>query len=204
VTWRATRIEEITDESGAAHIRRHFGIGSFGVNASIAREDGATLVPEHAEDDTSGQEELYLVVAGNATFVLDGGEVDAREGTLVFAPPGVRRTATGRAGTTVLAVGATPGKAYVPTGWEIGAPALPLLASGDYVGAKAILVAGLEEFPESPLMLYNLACAEARLGARDEALGHLARAAELDPRFGEYARTDDDLESIRDAPEFPS
>jgi hypothetical protein len=36
------------------------------------------------------------------------------------------------------------------------------------------------------------------------ALDHLARAAELDPRFREYARTDEDLESIRDAPEFPA
>ena len=204
MSWKATRIEEITDESGAAHIRRHFGIGAFGVNASTAREDGATLVPEHAEDDASGQEELYLVVSGSATFVLDGEEVDAPPGTLVFAPPGVRRSATGRTGTTVLVVGATPGKGYVPTGWEISAPALPLFASGDYAGAKAILIDGLEEFPESPLLLYNLACAEAQLGERDAALGHLARAAELDPRFREYARTDDDLESIRDAPEFPS
>jgi len=204
MSWKATHIEAITNELGAAHIRRHFGIGAFGVNASTASEDGATLIPEHTEDDGPGQEELYLVVAGDATFVLDGEEVDAPAGTLVFAPPGVRRGATGRAGTTVLVVGAPRGEAYIPSGWEIGAPALPLFATGDYAGAKAILIEGLEEFPESALMLYNLACAEARLGERDAALGHLVRAAELESRFAEYARTDDDLESIRDAPEFPA
>ena len=204
MSWKTASVEEITDELGAAHVRRHLGIGAFGVNASTAREDGATLVPEHTEDDGARQEELYVVLAGNATFVLEGEEVEASEGTLVFAPPGVRRSATGRAGTTVLMVGAPQGEAYVPSGWEIGAPALPLFASGDYAGAKTILIEGLEEFPESPLLLYNLACAEARLGERDAAIGHLVRSAALESRFANYAQTDDDLETIRDHPSFPA
>lgn len=108
------------------------------------------------------------------------------------------------AGTTILATGATRCEPYRAAGWEIGAPALPLFAAADYAGAKEILVRGLEEFPESPMMLYNLACADARLGEREPAIEHPAAAAELDVRFKEYARKGEDLDSIRNAPGFPA
>lgn len=199
MSWQTAKLETITDDSGMAQVRRHFGVSAFGVNAWTAREDGATLIQEHAEEAGEGQEELYVVLSGAATFTLDGEQVNAPSGTVVFVPPAVRRQATGVAGTTILAVGATPGEPYRPTGWEIGAHALPRMGAGDYAGAKEILVRGLAEFPESSLMLYNLACAEARLGEREAAIEHLARAVSLDARFGDYAKTDEDLESIRDA-----
>ena len=52
-------------------------------------------------------------------------------------------------------------------------------------------------------MLYNLACFEALAGRRADALGHLARAVEVDPRATEWAATDDDLAALRDDPGFP-
>ena len=44
----------------------------------------------------------------------------------------------------------------------------------------------------------------AGLGETDAAVGHLARAVEIEPRYAEYAQTDEDLEAIRDAAGFPA
>ena len=74
------------------------------LNAYTLGEDGR-LINEHDESG-SGQEELYIVLDGKATFELDGETVDAPAGTFVFVPPESRRKATGDG--TVLAVGATP------------------------------------------------------------------------------------------------
>ena len=58
--------------------------------------------------------------------------------------------------------------------------------------------------PEIAGVLYNLACAEARAGKAEDALGHLTQSFELEPRFAELAQSDDDLASIRDDPRFPA
>ena len=69
----------------------HFGITSFGVNTWTGKSAGDRIINEHDEADE--HEELYLVQQGRATFELDGERVDAPAGTLVFARPGVKRTA---------------------------------------------------------------------------------------------------------------
>jgi thioredoxin-like negative regulator of GroEL len=56
----------------------------------------------------------------------------------------------------------------------------------------------LEAHPDNPNVLYNLACCEALAGRREDALAHLARAVEGDPRMREWAANDSDLDSIRD------
>src|SRR5712691_6369614 len=73
-------------------VRHHFGITAFGVNAWTARDAGDRIINEHDESDES-HEELYLVLRGRAVFELDGDRVGAPAGTLVFARPGVKRTA---------------------------------------------------------------------------------------------------------------
>ena len=86
-------IDEISDgRCPQRPIRHHFGITSFGVNAWTGREAGDRIINEHDEVDEN--EELYLVHSGRARFELDGEQVDAPIGTLVFAPPGVKRTAS--------------------------------------------------------------------------------------------------------------
>src|SRR3954447_12425341 len=114
-------IEELTDGRDPLRpARHHFGITSFGVNAWTAREAGDRITNEHDESDPDSDEELYLVMRGRAMFELDGDRVAAPTGTLVFAPPGVKRTAfTEEPETTVIALGGTPGKAYEPDGWEL-------------------------------------------------------------------------------------
>src|SRR5205823_3709909 len=85
--------------------------GTCGVNAWAGRDAGDRIINEHDEsEDEDLQEELYLVQRGRATFELDGQRVDAPAGTLVFARPGVKRTAFAEeAGTTIVALGGTPG-----------------------------------------------------------------------------------------------
>ena len=97
-------------------VRYHFGISAFGANAYVAREAGELIVEEHTE---TNHEELYVVLAGVARFTLDGEELDAPAGTLVFCPPPVERKAIAvEPGTTVLAVGAVPGDAFEVSDWE--------------------------------------------------------------------------------------
>ena len=52
------------------------------------------------------------------------------------------------------------------------------------------------------LAYYNLACVHARAGRVAEAVDHLRRAVEIEPRAREWARTDGDFDSIRESPPF--
>jgi tetratricopeptide (TPR) repeat protein len=183
-------------------IRIPLGIAAFGVNAYGAREVGGHVIEEHDELGAGAgrHEELYLVLAGHATFTVGGEELDAPAGTLVFVrDPATRRSATAvEADTTVLVVGGTVGKAFEPSPWEAWLEALPSYNAKDYDRAVDIMSRALEAHPDNANVLYNLACCEALAGRRDEALVHIARASELDPRMRKWAATDSDLDSIRD------
>ena len=100
-------------------VRRHFGIGSFGIAAYEAQAAGDVLVGDHTEDDTR-HEELFFVAAGRAAIRVGGETVDAPAGTFVAVPdPEVVRGATALApGTTLVAVGGEPGKAFEVSSWE--------------------------------------------------------------------------------------
>jgi tetratricopeptide (TPR) repeat protein len=190
---------------GWAPIRRHFGIGAFGVNAWTGRKPGDTIIPEHDED--SGHEELYVVTEGVAVFTVAGEQIEAPAGTLVHVsdPATMRGAVAQQAPATVLAVGAAPGEPFSPRAWELNRDVLPLFERGDYAGAKRTLEQALPAYPDDPApILFNLACAEARLGEKDEALAHLADAIAREPRFAEYAPSDEDLASLRDDPRFPA
>ena len=110
-------IPELDDgRSPMRPVRHHFGITSFGVTAWTGHNAGDRVINEHREaetapDDPDRNEELYVVVRGRATFELDGERRDAPAGTLVFVPARVNRTAFAEEpGTTIVAVGGTPGK----------------------------------------------------------------------------------------------
>jgi hypothetical protein len=87
-------------------LQHHFGLTAFGANVYVAREVGDGLIGDHDESG-SGQEELYLVVAGAARFTLAGEEVRARAVSVVAIPdPAVRRKAVAeQPGTMVVVVG---------------------------------------------------------------------------------------------------
>lgn len=191
-----------------AMVRTHFGIQSFGINAYIADEAGGRLVGEHDElgERSGNHEELYFIPNGHATFTVNGDEIDAPAGTFVFVrDPAAKRSAVARqAGTTVVIVGGKPGEAFTPSEWERGAPALAYFGTKEYDKAVEAFEQLLAETPDDAGVLYNLACAESLTGKKQEALGHLTRAVELDPDFREMAGNDSDFDAIRDDPEFAS
>jgi len=185
-------------------IRRTLDIRAFGMNAWSATEDGQQVIGEHDEAGGEQHEEVYVVVSGHATFTLDGDSFDAPAGTLVHVPdPVVKRGAVGTRGTTILAVGAKPGVVFAPSPWERTAEALRYWPTEEWDKAIAVFEEHLAETPDSGATLYNLACALARAGRRDEALARLREAIALEDRFLAFAQTDDDLASIRDDPAFP-
>jgi len=200
---RLATIEGLEQPNGWSPIRRDLGVESFGVNAWTAREAGVAVIPEH-DEKPSGHEELYLVIAGRATFTVAGDEIEAPVGTLVFVPdPEVRRGAVAtEAPTTVVSVGGQPGAVYRPRSWERNIEVMGLFEQGDYEGAREVLITAMDEYEDRDALLYNLACAEALLGRSDEALVHLREAVAGRPDLAEAALTDEDLESLRDLPGF--
>ena len=171
-------------------VRRPFGITAFGVNAYSADGAGDALIEPHdeASPGSGRHEELYLVVAGVASFVVGEERMHAPAGTLVFVPPGVHREATAAApDTTVVVVGGRPGDGLPVSPFEYWYAAGPAYDAGDFDRAIEILSEGLEEWPEHPRVHYNLACFHARAGHRDEAIHHLRFAAERDPVVLEFA-----------------
>jgi tetratricopeptide (TPR) repeat protein len=198
-------IDEVTDgRCPWRPIRFHFGINSFGVNAFTAREAGDRLINEHDESEAHDmQEELYLVQRGRATFELDGERVDAPAGALVFARPGVKRTAFAEEpGTTLVAIGSTPGKAYQAHGGELWMPLHHLYEAGRYDEAADRGREVIEAHPEYAGPLYNLACCESLAGRREDALKHLRLAIDRHEPFRALAAEDSDFEPIRDDAAF--
>jgi tetratricopeptide (TPR) repeat protein len=204
VTHVVAHLDDVEAINGWLPIRRRLGIAAFGLNAWRPQEDGRTLIGEH-DEATTGHEELYFVVEGHATFTVAGDEIDAPAGTIVLVgDPTLKRAAVAREpATTILTAGGKPGEAYEPLAWEENAEIIPLFGTGEYGEAKARLEQALERHPDAGGLLYNLACAESRLGETDAALAHLERAIEIWPGFREAAGGDPDFEAIRDDPRFP-
>jgi hypothetical protein len=128
--YRAAHVSEIltptAPDPGEAPwraVRMEFGIGSFGVSAYVAEAAGDVLTSEHDEVEGSGtrHEELFFVATGHATFTVAGKTIEAPAGTFVYVrDPGLVRGATAREpGTTLLAVGGEPGRAYEISPWEL-------------------------------------------------------------------------------------
>jgi tetratricopeptide (TPR) repeat protein len=185
-------------------VRRSLTITSFGTNAYRAPSD-VDVIREHDEIGplgAAGQEELYIVLKGTATFEIDGEAVEAPAGSLVLVQPTAKRKATAKdEGTTILVVGATPGEAYVPPPEEAG-EAFAAYGKGDYETAVAKQLIVVEKRPDDPVAHFNAACFEARAGRADEAIEHLRRAVELNDRIKDLIRTDEDLDSLREDPRF--
>jgi len=182
-------------------VRHHFGITSFGISTWTGRKAGDRVINEH--DEEGEDEELYFVQSGRARFELDGERVDAPAGTFVFARPSVKRTAFAEeAGTTILAVGATPGRVYEPLGWELWAPFGRLYREGRYAEAADQGRDVAAAHPEYPALLYNVACCESLAGRKPDAIEHLRLAIERSDGVRSYLAGDSDLDPLRDEPEF--
>lgn len=145
------------------------------------------------------------MVSGVARFTVAGEAIDASAGTLVFVPEleDRREAVATEDGTVALAIGAPPGNAFPTSPWESWFATQPARAREDWDEAISIASEGLADHPEHPWIHYELACLHALAGRPDEALDHLQRAA-ADPRVRKQLAKDEELDSLRDDPRFPS
>ena len=98
-------------------LRQALGVTAFGLNL-LELDPGCESYPEHDHLAVmkDGQEEVYLVLEGSVVLQAEGTERVLAAGDAVRVPPDVtRKLVTRGEGATVLALGATPGRAYAPT-----------------------------------------------------------------------------------------
>jgi hypothetical protein len=200
---QVARLDDIERRGRSIPVREHLGLHAFGANAYTPNDEGV-LINDHDESG-SGQEELYVVLDGNATFEIDGETIDAPAGTFVSVPAGTRRKATGTG--TILAIGSTPGEAYqgIDWGeaWPIQSESITAYNEKRYGDALNAVRRGLADFPDQPGFNFNYACFSSLAGeVDDETFSHLRRSVELFEPFRQQARTDDDLVAVRDDPRF--
>jgi hypothetical protein len=118
---------------GFRRVRAGLGVSSFGL-AVIDLPPNFSHFPEH-DQTHDDQEEVYTVLSGRATLQVGGEEWELEPG--VFARVGAiekRKLVTGDQPARIIAMGATPGRAYTPPEFtEEGtkAPSLKKIVSKD-------------------------------------------------------------------------
>ena len=96
--------------------RKSLGLQSFGMN--VAELAPGEAIPEHTELE-SDQEEVFIVLTGDATIVIDGEDHAAPAGTFARLDPEPSRTVVNRSDSqaTVLIVSAPRTSGYTPLDW---------------------------------------------------------------------------------------
>jgi quercetin dioxygenase-like cupin family protein len=116
VPYSVVNVDEIegTGPGGSVHfVRRELGVDAFGINwfELPAGADGF----EH-DEQTSGQEEVVVVIAGSGSWRIGGDDVRVRLGSFIRIDPGETRCPhAGPDGLTFIAVGCRSGS-YEPHG----------------------------------------------------------------------------------------
>jgi tetratricopeptide (TPR) repeat protein len=185
-------------------VRRRFDIRAFGVNAYTPGET-RQVVETHTESQLEHRE-IYLVLRGRVQFTVGDDEHELSQGQLIYvSDPALRRGAVALTDdAAVLALGGKPGEAFEVSAWEAMFAAVPAAQAEDWEEAIRIHDEALDEQPDHPALLYNLACMECRGGRYLDALLHLQRAVSIDQKWAEYAVKDSDFAAIRAEPGFPA
>jgi tetratricopeptide (TPR) repeat protein len=181
-------------------LRRALDITGFAVALWTADAAGDALIEPHDETSTGAgaHEELYVVLEGRATFTLAGEEHDAPAGTCILVEVDTMRSAVAaEPGTRVLAIGGKPGAVLPPSPFEHYYAAQPAYDAGDYDRAIAIASVGLRDWPDHPIIHYQLACFHTLAGRLDEARRSLEIAFAGDERTRAWAAEDPDLAALR-------
>jgi tetratricopeptide (TPR) repeat protein len=185
-------------------VRRRFDIRAFGVNAYTP---GATkqVVETHTENMLD-HKEIYLVLRGRVKFTVGDDEHELRQGQLIYvSDTSLRRGAVALTDdAAVIAFGGKPGEAFEVSAWETMFAAAPAAQAEDWDEAIRLHEEALRDKPDSAPLLYNLACMECRAGRSLDALLHLQRSVELEPKWAEYAVKDSDFAAIRTEQGFPA
>jgi len=97
-------------------VRRGLGVGSFGLN--VVEIERGYSIPEHNELERD-QEEVFVVLEGDAVMVVDGEDHPAPAGTFVRVAPPVMRTVRNdnEQPVTLLIVSAPTTSGYEDMGW---------------------------------------------------------------------------------------
>jgi uncharacterized cupin superfamily protein len=98
-------------------VRRTLGVKSFGVN--LVDIPPGEQIPEH-DETARDQEELFCVVTGSPTLVIDGEDHPAPTGTFARIDPEHSRTVRndGDGPASVLIVSAPTSSGFVPMDWS--------------------------------------------------------------------------------------
>jgi uncharacterized cupin superfamily protein len=109
--------DELERDGGWALCRRSLGLSSFGMG--LVEIPAGSSIPEH-DETRRDQEEVFLVLSGSPTVVIDGHEHPAPAGTFVRLDPPLRRTIVNRGEETanVLIVSAPTTSGYEPMDWN--------------------------------------------------------------------------------------
>ena len=97
-------------------VRRSLGLGAFGMN--LVDIPPGERIPEHDETDRD-QEEVFLVLEGSPSLVVDGREIEAPAGTFARLDPDLQRTVVnnGDEPASVLIMSAPRTSGYEPLDW---------------------------------------------------------------------------------------
>jgi mannose-6-phosphate isomerase-like protein (cupin superfamily) len=93
-----TTIDLAADERFVS-LRRALGVESFGINQLTLQPGQRGRIHRHG-----GQEEVYVVVQGTLTLVVEGDELELGEGGLARVPASVRRQLVNRGATPLVLV----------------------------------------------------------------------------------------------------
>ena len=115
-SWDDFEQMEGSGESSWRLARKSLGISSFGVNIVDIGPGGK--IPEHDETGRD-QEEVFVIIDGDAVAVIDGADMAAPRGTFVRVAPEVRRTIRndGEEPARVMIISAPRTSGYEPMGW---------------------------------------------------------------------------------------
>jgi uncharacterized cupin superfamily protein len=123
-TYASSRIDDLPSiwDGMCKLVRTGLGLSAFGVNVL---DIGPGYTTSAHTEESSGQEELYLVLRGSATLLIgpEGAEEQVElvpEVVARVAPEARRLFRTGPDGARLLIVGGAPGKAYEPQEWSSG------------------------------------------------------------------------------------
>ena len=116
MSYTTGHLDDFERNGNWALVRRGLGIGSFGVNAVDI--PAGERIPEHDETGRD-HEELFIVLSGSPSVVVDGEEQPARAGTCVRLDPEHSRTVvnTGDDTARVPIVSAPRSSGYEPMDW---------------------------------------------------------------------------------------
>jgi mannose-6-phosphate isomerase-like protein (cupin superfamily) len=97
-------------------VRRTLELRAFGIN--VVEIPPGEQIPEHDEVDRD-QEEVFYVLSGSPTLIIDGEDHPARAGTFARLDPEHRRTVRndGDEPASVLVISAPRSSGYEPMSW---------------------------------------------------------------------------------------